>query len=156
MSATLHLVSGLPGAGKTTFAKALAEELGAARFCPDDWMHSANIGMRNWRFREQLEKQQLLLALLILDQGKDAIIEWGTWGADERIKVATVVHENGHFIRGVFLTSDQEVLKSRIAQRNKVVAPDLVMSEKEFEQATERWQAPSEDELAVYDAVVFH
>jgi predicted kinase len=34
----LYLVCGLPGAGKTTFAKQLELETGALRLCPDEWM----------------------------------------------------------------------------------------------------------------------
>jgi predicted kinase len=34
----LHLVTGGTGAGKTTYARKLAEEIGAARFSIDEWM----------------------------------------------------------------------------------------------------------------------
>ncbi|MFD4273137.1 AAA family ATPase [Streptomyces cyaneofuscatus] len=35
---TLFLMVGLPGAGKTTRARQLAEEHGALRLAPDEWM----------------------------------------------------------------------------------------------------------------------
>ena len=36
--ATLHLICGLPGSGKTTLAKQLETSEGAVRFCPDEWI----------------------------------------------------------------------------------------------------------------------
>jgi predicted kinase len=35
--ATLHLMIGLPGSGKTTLAKKLEAELGALRLTPEEW-----------------------------------------------------------------------------------------------------------------------
>ena len=34
---TLYLMVGLPGSGKTTYAKQLEEEVQAVRFTPDEW-----------------------------------------------------------------------------------------------------------------------
>ncbi|WP_460532347.1 AAA family ATPase [Flindersiella endophytica] len=38
MSARVHLLCGLVGAGKTTCARRLAADLPAVRFSPDEWM----------------------------------------------------------------------------------------------------------------------
>lgn len=43
----LTVVVGLPGAGKTTRAKVLATEQDAVRLCPDEWMRSSNIDLRD-------------------------------------------------------------------------------------------------------------
>jgi len=42
----LIIVCGLPGAGKTTHAK-LLEELGAIRFCPDEWMEVLSLDLHD-------------------------------------------------------------------------------------------------------------
>jgi predicted kinase len=39
MTATVHLIHGFAGAGKTTFARRLEAELPAVRFTHDEWMH---------------------------------------------------------------------------------------------------------------------
>ena len=36
--ATIHLLHGFTGAGKSTFAKKLESEIRAIRFSPDEWM----------------------------------------------------------------------------------------------------------------------
>ena len=38
MMATIHLLCGSTGAGKTTYGRRLAEDLGAVRFSIDEWM----------------------------------------------------------------------------------------------------------------------
>ena len=35
---TLHLICGLPGAGKTTLAKEIEQSQSALRLCPDEWI----------------------------------------------------------------------------------------------------------------------
>ena len=39
----LILICGLPGSGKTTFAKQLAPKVAAVRLCPDEWKHDLGI-----------------------------------------------------------------------------------------------------------------
>lgn len=74
---------GLPGAGKTTFARKLEAETGAVRFCGDEWM--ADLGLdyyedvrhRLWPRLERLWQQ-------VLTAGLSVILEDGTWQRTER------------------------------------------------------------------------
>lgn len=54
----LIIVSGLPGSGKTTRAKALEAKLRAVRFCPDNWMESLSINIYNEEARSKVEALQ--------------------------------------------------------------------------------------------------
>lgn len=76
----LIIVCGLPGAGKTTHATALAACRGAVRFCPNEWLaalaldlHDKDRRARKWALGQEL-----------LRQGCTVIIEWGTWARAER------------------------------------------------------------------------
>lgn len=76
---TLVIVSGLPGSGKTTIAKQLAQERPGVRLCPDDWMEALGADICDGEFRYPVEQFQRTLAADLLRCGTTAIIEWGTW-----------------------------------------------------------------------------
>src|SRR5437762_698634 len=87
-SGTLILVCGLPGSGKTTFAKKLEASRAAIRLCPDDWIEAIldkpeNIHERD-RLRDPVENLQLDLAKSYLAKGLTVILENGFWGEEER------------------------------------------------------------------------
>ena len=54
MKATLHLICGMTGAGKTTLAKKLEASLPAVRFCPDEWIMKLLEGRTNGKENERL------------------------------------------------------------------------------------------------------
>ena len=78
---TLHLMCGLPGAGKTTEARRLEAEFGAVRLTPDDWIHSFN--QDHWSrkdidgLRDPVEAVQKELAARLLSLGVSVILDWG-------------------------------------------------------------------------------
>jgi len=59
---TLILICGLPGAGKTTFAKRLEVERSALRLTPDDWMARLNIDLFDEARRTAIEGLQWEIA----------------------------------------------------------------------------------------------
>ena len=84
----LHLICGLPASGKTTLAKKLEAALGTIRFCPDEWIKdiwpSDIAESEGGNYRDQIEQLQWKIGKNILRSGLDIIIEWGTWGQNER------------------------------------------------------------------------
>ncbi len=156
---TLHLICGLPGAGKTTLAKEIAARGGAVRFCPDEWIKDI------WRekaetegnqFRDHIEQLQWKTAKEILRNRVDVIIEWGTWGRDEREKLRDEARETGAKVKLYYLDVSREILRERILIRNKDLGFDeFYIPENEIETFLDdcfnSFQIPTGEELNSYD-----
>lgn len=78
------VVCGLPGAGKTTLAVVLEDDLQAVRFSADDWLIELSIDLFDAEARERVERMQWHLCERLLTLGQRVIVEWGTWGRAER------------------------------------------------------------------------
>src|SRR5215813_1637700 len=81
---TLILLCGLPGSGKTTMAKRLADEVPAVRLCPDEWMTGLGIDLFDTATRVRLERLFWQLAQNLLRLGQSVILESGFWLRSDR------------------------------------------------------------------------
>lgn len=92
---TLFLTVGLPGAGKTTLARQLADERRILRLTPDEWMaplfgHSDADGRR-----DILEGRMIWTAHEVLRSGASVILDFGCWSSDERYAIRTIAESTG-------------------------------------------------------------
>ena len=156
----LHLICGLPGAGKTTLAKNLEVAHKAIRFCPDEWIKDIwppKISeSEGGNYRDEIEQLQWKIGKNILKTGVDVIIEWGTWGKSEREKLRDEAWEVGSKVKFYYLDVPIEVLKERIIKRNKNLGKyEFYMKEEQLDEDLNNYfnlfQPPSEDELNSYD-----
>ena len=83
-AATLVLMVGLPGAGKTTRAKELAAVHRALRLTPDHWMIPLFGDPMADGKRFVLEGWLISVALQALSLGTSVVLDYGLWGRDER------------------------------------------------------------------------
>jgi predicted kinase len=148
--ATLIIVCGLPGSGKTTMATALAAERSGLRLCPDEWMDALEISLWDGTIRDRVERLQWHLACELLGFGQLVIIEWGTWGRGERARLRTEARVLGAAVELVLLDPPVDELWRRLQARGQEVPPiprsDLELWDRVFER-------PDEEELADYDRV---
>ena len=146
--ATLVIICGLPGAGKTTHARRLEEERRAVRFCPDEWIIDLSLNLYDPVRRDQMEALQWRLARRLLTLGQTVLIEWGTWAREERDKLRDEARAVGAAVELHYLTAPVDVLFERVQRRAMEDPPikreDLV-----------RWarllEVPTAAELSQYD-----
>lgn len=149
----LIVVSGLPGSGKTTQAKRLQAERLGVRFCPDEWMTALGANLWDGELRARVEGLQWDLALDLIRAGGTAIIEWGTWGRDERERLRAEAAALGARTELLFLDPPADVLWQRIDERGMEDPPMKhadVVAMHEFMQT----QRPDEAERSAFDEVL--
>src|ERR1700728_5371967 len=78
------LMTGLPGAGKTTRATELAAAHRALRLTPDHWMIPLFGDSMAGGLRFVLEGRLISVALQALRLGASVVLDYGLWGRDER------------------------------------------------------------------------
>lgn len=150
--ARLIIVCGLPGSGKTTLARRLAEEQGAVRMSPDEWMASAGIDLWDERARAAIEELQGALAMSLLGQGRSVIIEWGTWGRAERDALRTDARELGAGVELHLLDEPLEVLWKRIEARGlEAMFGSRAPTFDDLKVWDARFERPTADEIDLYD-----
>lgn len=81
---TLFLTVGLPGAGKTTRARQRAEELGALRLTPDEWMLPLCGEAEPDGKRDVVKGRMLWLALEAVTVGTNVVVDYGCWSRNAR------------------------------------------------------------------------
>lgn len=147
----LIIVCGLPGAGKTTTAVCLAAERGGIRLSADDWLDSLEISLWDEVMRDRIERLQWSLGQDLLRLGNVVIVEWGTWGREERDRLRTQGRVLGARVELVLLDPPRGELWRRLQARSREV-PAIPHSD------LDRWdrvfQRPDATELAGYDASV--
>ncbi|MFB7915741.1 AAA family ATPase [Streptomyces sp. NPDC056061] len=151
---TLFLMVGLPGAGKTTRARQLAEGYGALRLTPDDWMLPLFGEAESDGKRDVLEGRMLRLALDAIGLGTDVVLDFGCWSRDERSAIRRLVEAEGACFRMVYLPVDDETQRARIARRRTTAAEETFpMTEADILYGRAHFEEPDAAELGGRAAV---
>jgi predicted kinase len=151
-SGRLILVCGLPGAGKTTVATRLAEERGALRLCPDEWMGELGIDLFDAAARAAIEARQWSIATALLRAGGTAVIEWGLWRRWERDALRDEARTLGAAVELHYLEVPLEVLWERVTARGlEQRHGSMAIEHDELAEWFAAFDAPDEAELATYD-----
>lgn len=126
---TLHLISGLPCSGKTTYAAALKADTGAITFCLDYWLitlfgkYSIDSVGHDEHVRRVLACRELIweLAQEFLRRETDVILDDGFFLKENRVKYAKLAEGIGAKAKVHFLDTSEEILRARITQRNSAL-----------------------------------
>ena len=156
---TLHLVVGLPGAGKTTRAKELEVGEPALRLTPDDWQRAifADDGPTRWRSPERVDQRDRVEGLLVgvglraARLGVDVVLDLGLWSRDERSALRSIAESLGVRTRVVYLPIDPDEQRRRVAARSEGGVGQLEMSDAELDGWRAQFEVPDEAELSGSD-----
>ncbi|MBZ9751635.1 AAA family ATPase [Deinococcus sp. HMF7604] len=150
MAATLMLLVGLPGAGKTTLARQLETGRAALRLTPDEWMAplfgAGEAGEQRWLLESDLLWN---VAARVLTLGMSVVLDYGCWARQERdlfraraaaLDVAFELH---------VLEVPLETLWARLDARNAALPPHTFpVTRAELETWAGWYEGPDHAELA--------
>lgn len=157
MSATLHVLFGPSGAGKTTYAHAFARREGAVALILDDWM-ARLFGPDmptpleyDWMIErvQRVEAQIWSTAAATLAAGTSVMLDIGLMRRSDRDRVRAIAAGADLSLQFHYVTAPQEVRRARVADRNVVrgdsfaieVTPDM------FDFIEGVFEAPDAEEL---------
>ncbi|MEV4622187.1 ATP-binding protein [Asanoa sp. NPDC049573] len=146
---TLVLTVGLPGSGKTTLAKRIAEERRVLRLTPDEWMaplfgHNDAGGRR-----DILEGRMIWTAYEVLRSGASVILDFGCWSSEERYAIRAVAEAAGAGFELRYLELGEAQRRARAELRwREEPGSTFAMSDADHDRFLALFQPPTEAELS--------
>jgi predicted kinase len=151
--ATLFLMCGLPGSGKTTLAKRLERERDALRLTPDEWIarlfgQSLTPPALDW-CRDPVESLQWEVAERALRLGVNVVLDFGFWSRAEREEFRARAAALGAGSEVHFLDVPRAELSARLAERAGAVPPPntFPVTETQLDAWWKVFEPPTADEL---------
>lgn len=160
--ATLHLISGLPCSGKTTYSLALRDREGGVHLCLDYWLitlfgkYSIEQTGKEEHTRRVLACRALMWDLCdeLLRKGADVILDDGFFLREHRMQCIKRGKEVGAAAVIHYLDIVEAVLRSRLTARNAALPEfNFVIDPNLLESFGRMYEPPGEHEGA---ALVIH
>ena len=158
MTATLNVIFGPSGAGKTTYANAFARREGAVAFILDEWMarlYGPDIPAQveyPWLVERvgRCEAQIWSTVAAVMAVGTSVILDLGLMRKADRDRIREIAEAVELPLQWHYVTAPQEARRARVAERTQVhgksfalqVTPDM------FEFVEGVFEAPTPEELA--------
>src|SRR5262245_66416924 len=123
---TLHLISGLPCSGKTTYATALRADANCALFTLDRWLITcfgkyaiSGVGTEE-HARRVLACRELIWesASELLRRSVDVVLDDGFFLKDHRMRYVQLAAAVGAKTKIHFIDTPMEIVRARLEQRN--------------------------------------
>jgi predicted kinase len=149
--ATVYVLCGFIGAGKTTFAKKLEEQTGAVRITKDEWLIRMVGNDPTIDGYEDYDGRMCGLsrdvAFQLAGKGIDVIIDEGVWLKEHRDILRRRAEEAGARAVVYYLDTPIETIRERVARRNMNLSKDsFKISRDLLDGYLKYWEPPGEDE----------
>lgn len=159
--ATLYLICGMTGSGKTALAKQLEASLSAIRFSPDEWIKivikDKTDKMELDRLRGPIEALQWDIAQRLLQKDISVVLENGFWSKKERLAYRATAKAIGAAVELHYLNISKDELWRRLQKRNAVASSDSFhVTEHELETWLSWFTPPDIEEASRYDRFFEH
>lgn len=146
--ATLFLLVGLPGSGKTTLAKRLESERSALVLSADEWM--SRIVCDGWdaKRRAAVQEVQFEIGLKVLKLGGDVVLDFGLFHREERDRYRAGAVAVGAETKTIYLDVPKDELLRRLGSRNTELPPHTFpVDEAHLDNCIGWFEPPTADEL---------
>ena len=153
--ATLFLIGGLPGAGKTTLARALEQSESALRLDADEWALALAVnpadGEEIARLRPIIHERLWALAERALTLGTNVVLERSFWTKQTREHYRLRAQALGVRVELRLLEVGLEELWARLTARNANLPPGtFAVTRPELERFWSWFEPPTIAELELY------
>ena len=147
---TAHLIHGYIGAGKTTFARRLEQELPAIRFSHDEWMaylHGDDPPVDQFPvFRHQVSRLIGKQWTRCVELGLDVVLDLGFWSRRERDETRAATVALGVGARLYRLECPEDEAWQRVEKRNRHLNGSLLIVRHTFDMLRNRFEPLGDDE----------
>lgn len=126
----IYLICGKVGAGKTTYANELKNQIKGFVLSCDDLMLTLFddcIGpVKHQDFLARCKNFLYTQAFELNEIGKDVILDFGFWSENERVNVKAMFEEKGIKTQLVFLNSSYQKITTQLENRNKLIEQNSI------------------------------
>ncbi len=123
MTTRLTIVAGPTGSGKTTTTDRIVAETGAIRLSADDAMTAAGVDLWDVEARARIEAEQRTDLGRLLADGRDVVVEWGSWTRAERDELRTIANAAAAEVDLIWLDAEPAELYERVRARGREDPP---------------------------------